>query len=408
MITSPPPTVESAAPSAAPAEEDIDSRVARIVELADQHPKEGETYYIIDSAWWKRFQAEASDFEPSKDDNFDVSKPVPPLDASKLIDGIELFPNGKTFPVLKQLRYMEDFEFVPKPIYEELVGWYGAAKGVPALPRDAINTADRTSLDKNVVVDFWPTVYTIFQISPSQTSFAGLGTSASKQVPLKLMTKKTDKFQEFLLQVKSELGAESMSNKARLWRFNPEQNIRVPATRRVDVSTFLEWEYGSTRELLDFPDHTPQVLTGKYNGSMTMIEAGISTDRYLIAEFEEDGEFPSERVAKALKMNGVDNIPVRVTKGTQVTTSLSSLKQVNKGRTVTTSTAPVTRSATAAATTTYSSGVMTRRDGRAAGAVGFSNLGNTCYMNSALQCIKSVEELSRYFIGMFFLFLGPL
>lgn len=46
----------------------------------------------------------------------------------------------------------------------------------------------------------------------------------------------------------------------------------------------------------------------------------------------------------------------------------------------------------------YSTRARTRKEDRR-GLVGLVNLGNTCYMNSALQCIRAVEELTKYFLS---------
>ncbi|KAF3926063.1 hypothetical protein ABW20_dc0109213 [Dactylellina cionopaga] len=408
MITSPPPIyIEEPAAAEAAAipgittsgeAETMDDVIERIRAMSDDMPVEGKKYYVIDARWWRRFLSEESDFEPSKDDDFDITQPVPPLDTSGLIDRIEKLPNGKTFPVLKaSLQMILDFDIVPQQVWEELVKRYGVNEKSPTLVREAVNTADRDANQKNIIVDLNPPIYTIYLLAPSANtaSFTQLKEAAQNKLPKKIMTGKIARFQELLLDIKTELGLESR-DKIRLWRFKESETAKAPATAKIDINTFLSYEYGTDREPIDLPDSTKQLLLGQYNGTMTLIEAGISEEKYLIVEVEEEGEWPSERVSKALHLNGAGNIPVRVTKGTQVTQSISSAKQAagnSKAR------GPVTRStASSSPAPMVPRNVMTRRDGRAAGAVGFSNLGNTCYMNSALQCIKSVEELSRYFI----------
>jgi ubiquitin carboxyl-terminal hydrolase 4/11/15 len=87
--------------------------------------------------------------------------------------------------------------------------------------------------------------------------------------------------------------------------------------------------------------------------------------------------------------NWVSNYTAKGSKSTSTALTRSgagqSNSQSNSGRNSPAPSGPMTRG-------------RTQKSGRPVGTVGLSNLGNTCYMNSALQCVRSVEELTKYFL----------
>ncbi|RPB02077.1 UCH-domain-containing protein [Choiromyces venosus 120613-1] len=331
--------------------------------------KEGDLGYIISGPWLYQFMAKAPDsgIPLSKED---AEREMGPIDNSDLVDTTQIQGQAKKtsddstcsrendddsavpkdFVPIKPGNLGEDFEILTEEAWNSLVSWYGLAEGSPVITRRAVDTSGEFFVS-NIQYELYPPTFTLHRLrDPSVNITKDLLDKEKLQSPKKIIAGKTDSFQKFLKKVKRLVGVEA-TRKSRLWR------------------------------IIEKPSELDLELTSKSSKKAGLGAGGT----IVIEEQSSDGEWISEKSTKSIKKAGQ-----------QVTVALNG-KNVSGGMGKKISTRPDSPSGSTGAAVIKS---FLNRPGerRPLGKCGLSNLGNTCYMNSALQCLRSVVELSKYFL----------
>lgn len=407
--------------------EEIDEQVSQVEELLNKPLDEGTMGVVISNRWLKRVVSRAS--KNLKSSNFEKSDregAVGPLDNSDIVpagafDAPHLHDAAEKpfIPLDPGLTLGEDIEVLPYDAYGEITGKYGSVSGQKAIIRYAHNTVtDAESVAKNIIYELYPPLITVRKVpwhdpdnkEPAKSTNALLniqkvkegrkrGQNSLDDAPT-LVASRTEGVQNFLRRAKVAADIAS-GTKVKVWRvLEPAQTqtngsgvVTPPASRSasptkassptklvVEQKAFAKMDIGTHLEFCDvMKDLTHDE---KYTGSSTISLAGLGDTPSSTIILEEQtrgpggGEFTSDN-KKGFK-NIINNLN-RKTNGSKPS------------------------SATASRRTSPNPGMMTRgrmrKDGRTRGVTGLANLGNTCYMNSALQCIRSVEELALYFLS---------
>ncbi|KAL8682568.1 MAG: hypothetical protein Q9186_001421 [Xanthomendoza sp. 1 TL-2023] len=393
----------------------IDEQIAQVLQLTNRPLQEGQKGYVISCKWLGRVMARGSDSESvTKYGKEAVEGPIGPVDNSGIDMVIDQsFKNlkdekGHTFiPLRPELSMREDFEIVPEEAWELILRWYGLAQGSPIIVRYCHNTSSSDIID-NLQYELRPPIFTIVKIPDRRLGMTKQALDEKDALPVKVLASRHKYFQCFLKDAKQ--GARiDIKKKVRVWRIlvglsgESQSGMITPAQSRsnspalttvstpnpgsslvLDVSKFAELQYGSERESIEAKDET---ANENYNGHSTLNTVGLSQDSVIVLEEQIGGPAGGEWVAEAaINKAQANGVPITITKNGNTKVQNNHKSQANTSRTA--SPAP--------------SGMMTRgrarKDGRTRGTIGLSNLGNTCYMNSALQCIRSCEELSMYFL----------
>ena len=398
----------------------------QVVFLGIHRPmEEGSEYCMINGKWLRKFLS----YEPSS--NIQLTKEeaeaeLGPIDNSCLVDNekwqkmvteniVLLDPTAAQLPAnvngtvidadfvpLVQGISGEDFDLVPLDTWEYLVKVHGVTPNAPPpFKRKVINTQSEPQSPRNLQVELYPPTFTIFKLrDPSTGITPEIGARPAPQI----IAGRAERVNALLKKAKFLAGID-MTTKVRIWRLtnappslswsgsvqpmNEVQSSREGSEGMIlDMNVFLEMEAGSERELVTIV--TDNTNNSNYNGQMNINMAGLSDGGALLLEENVAGDWISERATKATTKPGsfVKNGLAKI--GSLVNRKANS---ANSSR----SSSPARN-----ASQTSMGGIMTRgrekKPGRPLGCCGLQNLGNTCYMNSALQCLRNCEELTKYFL----------
>lgn len=398
----------------------IDEQIEQVMQLVQKPMEAGQKGFVISAKWLARVLSRGSNPRDGpdrfgKEARIGTIGPVDNTGLNLIVDtsmGNFRDEAGDPFVPLKPgLQMSDDFEILPKEAWNLTIKWYGLQPGSPIITRYCHNTSTNETRE-NLQFELHPPVFTILKLPDTS---GGMTTNTLKEKhlrPIKLLASRHERFNSFLKRVK-ELGNIPLKTKVRIWRIlgglgrNAQTGMLTPAQSRstspsptfvppvdpgdrlvMDVNTFVNLQLGSQRELVDANDET---ANEKYNGHATLDLIGLRQDEVIVVEEQiggpAGGEWVSDAVGRQAKTNGV---AISVTKaGSTVvrdTLKPGAAKVASSGR-----------------ISPALGGMMTRgrqqKNGRTRGTAGLSNLGNTCYMNSALQCIRSVEELTQYFLS---------
>lgn len=358
--------------------------------------KDGDKAYLVSRTWVDKALALRSGAD--KNSNDDGNAVLGPIDNSDIIEEQSTDSSNQSFTRLKPGADLEDFELFTEDAWNMVIDWYGIKEGQQPIVRTAIETASDSG--SNVLYEFHPTVFKAHrlwsEISPLPIEQA---LKARNPPPLRLVRSRKYHAQTFVKELK-ELSGIPLERKIRLWAVSeilpaaddskPRSALTPPDSPErengainpqaswpnllIDIVSFNELD--SQKQPLRLQDHT---VNSNYNGRSSLQQNELVSDLTLVLDEQVDKSDwvstytgRSRGPEKSLVARGAGNAPS---------------SRPASGRNSPAPSGPTTRGR-----------VQKSRNGRSLGAVGLHNLGNTCYMNSALQCVRSVEELTKYFL----------
>ncbi|KAF9530488.1 hypothetical protein CPB83DRAFT_851013 [Crepidotus variabilis] len=312
----------------------------------------GETWYLVSRVWYRRW-SKACTGEIDKEGSV-TEEQLGPVNNTPLLDE---FSNLKSSPVEGV-----EVEYVPSEVWNLFVQWYGSP--LHPLPRAVV----ARGISKQASIELHPLRLKVFRIIKAQSSsndanHAWLTISAGETITT-LCTK-----------------------------------LAALVTSTTQDTPFRVWKIGSLLDdsaKLEFPAADLELSDTKIvdSSESTLEEEGIESDDSFAVEFKQaDGwlaEAPSSTLQPAPIFSSNEGFFNRMSSTFSPASSVSTYKSsglFGSGSSKTPSVS-LTLSGNKSLSKTLEPGTL-----------GLGNMGNTCFMNSALQCLGHTKELTDYFLS---------
>ncbi|KAL3742844.1 hypothetical protein ACJRO7_018193 [Eucalyptus globulus] len=323
--------------------------VEELTNKSEDNLKEGNLYYVVSNRWyssWQRYVGQNTDQyladEPSLDSqrlkgvSSEMTERPGPIDNSDIIS--DEHSEGDHLELRRMLEEGRDYVLVPQQVWEKLFGWY---KGGPALPRKMILQGYH---NKSYSVEVYLLCLKLIDSRDNSQSIIRISRKASTH----------DLYE------------------------------KVSMLRKVDMAKVHIWDY--------FNEHKAALL---HRSNKTLEEESLQMDQDIRLEMQVDGVSQSR--------NGMDS--------TRNDLALVALEPSRSSMTIaggpTMSNGHASgynfyqRSGLSSSSSHTEDGydaIISANKGERGGLAGLQNLGNTCFMNSAIQCLVHTTPIVEYFL----------